>query len=174
MPFQSKAQQAFMHARHPQIAKKWDKMTDFSHLPEKKKEKADGSASDSALFKEDMPKHLKLGKSVETAVHEDDTLMGRLAKRMASRDYIAKQNLGMGTEAQKAATADMKDDEVFSNMPMKMNFKSQVKKEANEHPSFNQKQVKQIVKDHEKKDRPISNMADQAKAAGNVYDSRND
>ena len=42
---------------------------------------------------------------LETA-GEEDTLMGRLAKRMAARDYIDKQNLGMGTKATKAATAD--------------------------------------------------------------------
>lgn len=37
MPFISKAQQAFMHVKHPKIAKKWDKETvDFKHLPAKK------------------------------------------------------------------------------------------------------------------------------------------
>lgn len=36
MPYKSKAQQRFMHARHPGIAKRWDKETDFSKLPDKK------------------------------------------------------------------------------------------------------------------------------------------
>lgn len=36
MPFKSKAQQAFMHARHPEIAKEFDKKTsDFGSLPQK-------------------------------------------------------------------------------------------------------------------------------------------
>lgn len=30
MPYASKAQQGFMHAKHPEIAKRWDKETDFS------------------------------------------------------------------------------------------------------------------------------------------------
>ena len=37
MPFESKAQQRFMFAKHPRIAKRWAAETDFSDLPEKKK-----------------------------------------------------------------------------------------------------------------------------------------
>lgn len=37
MPFVSTAQQRFMHSKHPTIAKRWDKETDFSNLPEHKK-----------------------------------------------------------------------------------------------------------------------------------------
>jgi hypothetical protein len=38
MPFESKAQQRFMFAKHPTIAKRWsDETPDFSKLPEKKK-----------------------------------------------------------------------------------------------------------------------------------------
>lgn len=36
MPYQSTAQQRFMHAKHPEIAKRWDKETDFKGLPKKK------------------------------------------------------------------------------------------------------------------------------------------
>lgn len=37
MPFESKAQQRFMHAKHPEIAKRWDKETpSFKSLPEHK------------------------------------------------------------------------------------------------------------------------------------------
>jgi hypothetical protein len=37
MPFQSKAQQGFMFAKHPKIAKRWAKETkDFDDLPAKK------------------------------------------------------------------------------------------------------------------------------------------
>ena len=36
MPYKSRAQQAFMHARHPKIAARWDRETpDFSALPRK-------------------------------------------------------------------------------------------------------------------------------------------
>ena len=37
-PFQSVAQQRYMHAKHPEIARRWDKITDFSSLPEHKKD----------------------------------------------------------------------------------------------------------------------------------------
>ena len=37
-PFQSVAQQRYMHAKHPEIARRWDKITDFSNLPEHKKD----------------------------------------------------------------------------------------------------------------------------------------
>lgn len=41
MPFESKAQQRFMFARHPKIAKRWAKEydTDFKKLPERVKKK---------------------------------------------------------------------------------------------------------------------------------------
>lgn len=119
MPYKSKAQQRFMHARKPKLAKKFDKETkDFSKLPEKaKKSMEEGSSASSwAMFKEDIPKPMNIKgvagkkKSVETGVAQDDTLMGRLAKRMVARDYIAKQNLGLGREAPKANTADMQED----------------------------------------------------------------
>lgn len=35
MPFRSKAQQRYMHAVHPGIARRWDALTDFKHLPER-------------------------------------------------------------------------------------------------------------------------------------------
>ena len=36
MPYQSKAQAAYMNIHHPKIAKEWNAKTDFSHLPERK------------------------------------------------------------------------------------------------------------------------------------------
>lgn len=36
MPYASKAQQRFMHAKHPTIAARWDKETNFKKLPERK------------------------------------------------------------------------------------------------------------------------------------------
>jgi hypothetical protein len=35
MPFKSKAQQRFMFAKHPKIAKRWAKKTNFKKLPSK-------------------------------------------------------------------------------------------------------------------------------------------
>jgi hypothetical protein len=47
MPFKSKAQQRFMYANYPEMAKEWSKETDFSKLPErlKKKKKAEKKVS---------------------------------------------------------------------------------------------------------------------------------
>lgn len=39
MPFRSKAQQRFMFAKHPRIAKRWAKVTNFSKLPKRKRKK---------------------------------------------------------------------------------------------------------------------------------------
>lgn len=36
MPFESKAQERFMFAKHPEIAKRWASLTDQSSLPAKK------------------------------------------------------------------------------------------------------------------------------------------
>ena len=41
MPFASKAQQRYLYAKYPQIAKEFaDKTTDFKHLPEHVKKQA--------------------------------------------------------------------------------------------------------------------------------------
>ncbi|MDR1923177.1 MAG: hypothetical protein LBQ66_02290 [Planctomycetaceae bacterium] len=39
MPFQSKAQQRWMFATRPEMAKEWAEQTDFAELPEKLPEK---------------------------------------------------------------------------------------------------------------------------------------
>jgi hypothetical protein len=39
MPFKSKKQRRYMYAKHPKIAKKWEKETDDTDLPEKAKKK---------------------------------------------------------------------------------------------------------------------------------------
>ena len=116
-----------MHAVHPKMAKEWDAKTNFNKLPEKAENSicSSSSASGPALFKEDMPKKITVGdvfennkikpyserpigtRDLNTA--EDDTLMGRFAKRMASRDYIDQMNLGYGTKASRAATAPTAD-----------------------------------------------------------------
>ena len=53
MPFESKAQQRFMFAKHPRIAKRWAGETpDIKALPEKKKEEKTASAiADEVLAK---------------------------------------------------------------------------------------------------------------------------
>jgi hypothetical protein len=38
MPFVSEAQRRWMHANHPEMAKRWEKETPDKKLPEKKKE----------------------------------------------------------------------------------------------------------------------------------------
>jgi hypothetical protein len=53
-------------------------------------------------FEDAIPRSLYLGGTIEK--QEDNTLMGRLAERMAARDYIDSKNLG--TKASKADTAD--------------------------------------------------------------------
>jgi hypothetical protein len=40
MPYRSKRQRAFMHARHPEIAARWDKKYGGKIQPKKKKAKA--------------------------------------------------------------------------------------------------------------------------------------
>lgn len=148
MPFKSKAQQGYMFIHHPKIAKEFAKKTDFSHLPEKVEKAAtldfgselcgNSSATSGALFKEDMPKPIHTAdvfsnKSVKPYTErpigmrdintaEDDTMMGRFAKRMSSRDYIDNLNLGFGTKAQRAAKVAQADNSESADLglPHKM------------------------------------------------------
>jgi len=116
----------------PKLANEWAKKTqDLS--PEKRKEFEDcdagSSAAGGALTKEDIPKamhkpelqdvFMNVAKDVKPIrgaleTSEDDTLMGRLAKRMASRDYIDSLNLGTGSKAQKSGKAALADN--FADM----------------------------------------------------------
>lgn len=89
MPFESKAQSRYMFSQHPKMAKEWAKKTDYSKIPEKLHVGCD------------------VKPTVETQVVEDDTLMGRLAKRMSARDYI--DNMNLGTNPAKAAKAHIAD-----------------------------------------------------------------
>lgn len=118
----------------PKLPNEWAKKTE-NLSPEKRKEYQDAEASSSAaggaLTKENIPKAMHqpelqevfmnvkqdvkpIRGELETAIVEDDTLMGRLAKRMASRDYIDELNLGTGTKAQKSGKAAMADN--FADM----------------------------------------------------------
>jgi hypothetical protein len=42
MPFKSRAQEKWMYATHPQMARQWQKETPKGKLPEKVKDKKDG------------------------------------------------------------------------------------------------------------------------------------
>ncbi len=119
-------------------------------MARKKIEKAESSAATGALFKEDVPRKvdmadvfmnlkrkpeddLKGRTGLETT--EDDTLMGRLGKRMAAKDYIDKQNLGMGSKAQKAAMADNSADKaqnasIVDDIPRSLRIEGPAMKEG--------------------------------------------
>jgi len=90
-------------------------------------------------------------------VREDNTLMGRLATRMVARDFIDKQNLGLGTKASKAATANTamapptKVETGKFEIPTKMNISGPAKHEAKEH-KLPIEQGKKIAEDHLRKD----------------------
>lgn len=173
-------------------------------------ETQESSAACGALFKEDMPKKvvlsdmfMNMNKTPEEAakekksdidIAEDDTLMGRLAKRMAARDFIDRFNLGTksGKTAKAITTAD-------NGPPQKVRIEGPAKaletgkKIEKEHDGSVKKLVEGkaspkdapelIAKDHlrehaqyyDKKEglpameKKLSNMADQARAAGNVF-----
>ena len=140
MPFKSKAQQRYMYSQHPKIAKEFSKKTkDFKSLPEH----AESSASTGALFKEDIPGPMRIttadtfinknidpkkekGLGLETSA-EEDTLMGRLAKRMAARDYI--DNLDLGTKTAKQVKEARETSDI--DMPRAMQIGGEIEKEHN-------------------------------------------
>ena len=49
MPYKSEAQRKFMHAKHPEIAKRWDEHTADGTLPERVGARRDPSKPDPAL-----------------------------------------------------------------------------------------------------------------------------
>lgn len=207
MPYESKAQQRFMHAQKPGLAKEFDKKTkNFKALPEH----ADNIPTKLHLGDHIMPIERADGNSfLKKEVSDDDTMMGRFAKRMASRDYIDALNLGKGTKAQKAATADGEAPKASSasfadNIPDKFNMTNVAKgtEVEKEHKDTYKKVAegkvpvkeapKEVAKDHleesrnyyknwdekeellkkpkvESEEKPVSNMADQARKMGRVF-----
>ena len=149
-------------------------------VPDKFKATADGSASDGALFKEDMPRKVTISEmwqngKIQPAEHgrqleaaEDDTLMGRLAKRMVARDMIDSMNLGpkpKSNKAKAAMTADNLENTIPSKVMIGGGLHSQmqdVKASNFSNPIPNGKV------------REGANMADQARNAGNVFETRGD
>jgi hypothetical protein len=86
-------------------------------LPEFTETTAASSAGDDALFKEGMPRALKLGKSEFAA----ETTMGKLAGRMASKDFIDNQNLGHGSKTQRQGVNSQHfGDAMETPKPMRM------------------------------------------------------
>jgi hypothetical protein len=149
------------------------------------------STSGGALFKEDMPRKVTIsemwqdgkiqlpqhGRQLEAAgkevleqpeTSEDDTLMGRLAKRMVARDMIDSMNLGpkpKSNKAKAAMTADLLENECPSKIMIGGGLHSQMQdlKASNfSNPIPNGKV------------REGANMADQARNAGNVFETRGD
>jgi hypothetical protein len=152
MPFQSKVQQGYLFIHHPKVAKEFAKKTtkeQYKKLPEK----AD------SLFKDDVPRKVELSGDVTT-------LMGNLAKRMASRDYIDKQNLGtqaIVTNDSSAETCDVPperrqiiiDDQSLPRSKRVSGLAKEMKmgiKEEEEHKDTIKKVIKDIAKDHLKED----------------------
>ncbi len=114
------------------------------------------------------PQHgrqLEAADKVETQ-GEGDSLMGRLAMRMASRDMIDELNLGpkgASPEVKKAAVADM-------SFPTKMCISGPAK--ASKKETADAFDVNKLY--NTDKVRKGSNMAEQARASGNVFDTMND
>lgn len=105
----------------------------LSKLGNKAKEIAESSASCGALFKEELPRKVVVGevwknenlfppqqgRQLEAAA-EADTLMGRLAKRMASRDMIDELQLGPKGSAKGVKEAQVAD--TADNAPSKLHI----------------------------------------------------
>jgi len=166
MPFQSDKQRKFLFKEKPKVAKKLA-------------EHAESSAASGALFKEDIPSKLVVGdvflnkmmtppkasRQLEGA-DQQDTLMGRLASRMASRDMIDELNMGpkgRTGQAKKAVVADtLNENEVPSKLMLGagLHFQTADKVTLNMSDPHITSKV-----------REGSNMAEQAKNAGNIYDT---
>jgi hypothetical protein len=84
MPFQSTAQRRFMHAKHPEIAKRWEEHTPKGEkLPEKKSEKTAAVLLKTAL---------------ELNIEKGDILLGGRFKNIPMRvDEIGTDELGQPT-----------------------------------------------------------------------------
>lgn len=145
-----------------------------------KKETASSAAS-WATFKENIPTKInvgdvwmnkkkkapKQGRQLEAASEPGGTLIGRLAMRMSSRDIIDRVHLGPKEtpgEAKKARIADM--SEVADSIPSKMMLGAGLHLQTKDKKAMN---FSNPIPEGQKA--PGSNMTDQAKFAGNVYNS---
>lgn len=185
-PFKSKSQQRFLYSQKPKLAEKFSKETkNMKKLPEKADDGSLGGitgADGSPLFQEHVPRMLStqdvfmnLKKSPEIVrpgleFTEEDTLMGRLAKRMASRDFIDKQNLGMGTAAQKASKATTADGAEINRLAKKDAEAAKnalIEENIQKHGSKKDKKMLGMA-DGEVEKAPQATTADQSSYGGNA------
>lgn len=182
-----------MFMKHPKIAEEFAKKTkDFKSLPEH----AESSASTDALFKEEIPSKMHFGDvwmnnnklppkhsrqleaagCAETAA-EGGTLMGRLAERMTSRDMIDELNLGPKGTTGKAKMAQIADNsDGVAKMAQIADFSNEIPSRlmmgGGLHEQLHDMKASNFSNPiPEGKVLPGSNMADQAKASGNVFNS---
>lgn len=85
MPFKSKAQQRFMFATHPRMAKRWaDETPNMKKLPEKVKkaeaDKIEGGLADHLKSSDFPKKKLKAGQKVEKEHTKDPSIAKEIAK----------------------------------------------------------------------------------------------
>jgi len=163
-----------------------------------KKEKvvAESSASDGALFKENLPRAMNIstadvfmnkkidptkekGLGLETSA-EEDTLMGRLAKRMSSRDFI--DNLDLGTrsaqQAKKVRETSDGDSKVVKeisedDVPKKMSLSSEAMKTGVKIEHEHDETVKKLLSGKAKlSEAPSLISKDHLKEFGKYYDKK--
>ena len=136
-------------------------------------------------FEDIIPQKIHVGAS------EDDTLMGRLAKRMAARDFIDRFNLGTKSPKKPSHITTSDNSSLYKmhlSGPAKLKSElekgTEIEKEhtsdpniaqkiamdhLNEHPSYYNEKDGLPAMEINLKSREGSNMADQAKNAGNVF-----
>jgi len=180
MPFVSDKQRKFLYKEKPSVAKKFaehaDELTGAS------------SASQNALFKEELPSKMhfgdvwmndkktapKFGRQLEAAGGEG-TLMGRLAERMTSRDMIDELNLGPKGTTGKAKMAQIADDGVAKTAQI-ADFTNEIPSKimigAGLHEQFHDVKASNFSNPIPNgKVREGSNMAEQAKNAGHIFNT---
>ena len=90
MPFESKAQQRFMFAKHPEMAKEWaDKTPGISALPEHVKKMAEGGTPDAPKEGDEFTEGIKSGVN-----HDSDAVKSYLASKFAQ---MLHPGMGEGT-----------------------------------------------------------------------------
>ena len=93
MPFRSLAQRRFMHARHPEIAKQWEKKTKKKKLPEKVSSEEKDEIEESFLDRLDQALNILEARSGDPQATTRPTLGARKgpAKGSPSRKYAPKK-----------------------------------------------------------------------------------
>ncbi len=94
MPFQSESQRRFMHAKHPQIAKRWEKHTPSGGLPEKKGASMPQSLRDFGPAMKDNYMGQGQGQGQKRA---PGRMAGQGPKHQALKQQILKKRKGRGS-----------------------------------------------------------------------------